>query len=375
MSMLVGDLSTLADWPMVAGGALALVALALLLHYRYWVARLQAPLDYDLCERLTLADGVQCDLRRLAPSLEVNGDGPAPVLLVHGIAINHRNLDIAKGYSLARYLRERGHDVWLLTLRSGREDRRMSETRRTTFSAMVQHDVPTAVAEVRRRTNAARIDYVGFSMGGMLMYACLGRTVPAEHIQRVVIIGSPGKVGIPLPVISRLRGLPSWIAPRFLFRIPGRLVAFASEWFSTPIHRIPYNPDNVAKGITRLTLVNAIRDVPAPLNREFGRWAMSDNKIRIDGEDVLDGLAQVTNPVRFVVGAVDRLAPERAVRLAFDAWGSGHQTIDKELNVLGLAQGASADYGHGDLALGRDAPVEVFVPIGAFLASPSEGAS
>lgn len=364
---------SIGDWPVIIAGALAaLVALVLLgwLHYRFWLARLHAPLEYDLEQTIELPDGVRCELRRLQPA-EPEPALP-PVLLVHGIAINHRNMDIAHGYSLARILRDAGQDVWLLTLRCGLEDQRRMERRRTTFSAMVENDVPVAVAEVRRRTGAAQIDYIGFSMGGMLLYATLARTVSVSAIRKVVIIGSPGRVSIPIPLLSRIRGLPMWIAPPFPFRIPGRLFAFASEWLFTPLHRISYNPDNTARGITRLTLINAIRDVPAALNREFGRWAMSDGQIRVNGQRVLDEIASVRTPVRFFAGSVDRLAPPRSVQFACDAWGSDHDGVDKALTVFGVAQGHAIDYGHGDLAIGAHAPAEVFPPILRFLHAPPE---
>lgn len=344
------------------------VCLLAVLHYTFWMRRLRAPLPYDLLETLTLPDGVRCQLRRLGPAARTS---TPPALLVHGIAINHRNLDISAQTSLARTLRDKGHDVWLLTLRSGLPDSRAFERRRTTFSAMVEHDLPVAVAEVCRRTGAAQVDYIGFSMGGMLLYAALGRSVPLAAIRKVAIIGSPGRVRIPIPLLSKLRGLPMWIAPPFPFRVPGRMVAFASEWLHTPIHRIPYNPANVAPGITRTALVNAICDVPAALNRELGRWAMGDGQIRVGGQRALDALAQVRTPVRFFAGVGDRLAPPNSVQAACDAWGSDHGGVDKALSVVGLAHGHAADYGHGDLALGAHAEADVFLPIADFLAASS----
>ena len=342
------------------------IGLLAVLHYTFWMRRLRAPLPYDLHETLTLPDGVRCELRRLQPATPAQ---TPPVLLVHGIGINHHNLDISEHTSLARTLRGRGHDVWLLTLRSGLSDSRAFERRRTTFSAMVAHDLPVAVAEVCRRTGAAQVDYIGFSMGGMLLYAALGRTVPLAAIRRVAIIGSPGRVAIPL--LAKLRGLPVWLAPPFPFRMPGRMFAFASEWLHTPIHRIPYNPNNVAPGITRTALISAICNVPAALNREFGRWALADGQIRIGGLRALDALAQIRTPVRFFAGVGDRLAPPKSVQVAYEAWGSAHPDVDKALSVIGRAHGHAADYGHGDLALGAHAVTDVFAPIAEFLAAPA----
>ena len=55
-------------------------------------------------------------------------------------------------------------------------------------------------------------------------------------------------------------------------------------------------------------------------------------------------------------GSSDRLATERSVRAAFEAWGAA----DKKLVVFGKARGDAMEYGHGDLIFGRGAPTEVY---------------
>lgn len=352
-----------------AVGAAVLLALAAIAHYRYWVRRLLRPLPYDLHERVLTPDGCAIELRRLLPAQSAPQTALPPVLLVHGIAINHRNLDLTERTSLARTLRDAGRDVWLLTLRSGRDDRTRSETARTTFDAMAHGDLPTAVQTVLTRCGAESLDYVGFSMGGMLLYACLGRTVPEASVRRVAIIGSPGKVSMPVAALARWTWLlRPWMAPTAPFRFWGRMYAFAVQWFVTPIHRLPFNPDNCAPETARITLVNGIQDVPAALNRDFARWALSDGVLRVDGQPALDGLSHVRIPVRFFAGTADRLASPRAVGKAFEAWGAAVPDVDKALIEVGRCMGAPHDYGHGDLAIGARAERDVFAPITAFLA-------
>jgi hypothetical protein len=55
------------------------------------------------------------------------------------------------------------------------------------------------------------------------------------------------------------------------------------------------------------------------------------------------------------------------VRAAYDAWGSQTAAVSKQFVVLGAAHGSEADYGHGDLAVGRHAKRDLFLPIDAFL--------
>jgi polyhydroxyalkanoate synthase len=358
------------DFRVAAYVALALLAVALLVwaHAWYWSRRLAIRLDYALEERLFTADGARIELRRLpAP------DSPAelaPVLLVHGVGANHRNHDLSEDLSLARHLRARGRDVWLLTLRSGIAHGWIRSDRHVRFRAMVEQDLPCAVGEVLARTGAAALDYVGFSMGGMLFYAAIGRTLPPRRVRRVAIIGSPAIVRPPLRmrVPAFAARIPELFFPTLRLRLAARVGAFAVEWWRSPAHRWVVNPHNVAPGVARASLVNVVEDIPGALNRDFVIWAATaDGALTFDGEPVVHGLTEMAMPAIFFAGSADRLAPPHAVRTAFEAWGKKHEVVDKRFVELGREHGASADYGHGDLAFGARARDELYEPLADFL--------
>jgi len=353
--------------------ALATVLLLLLaawLHTWLWVRRISLAMPYDLLVRIPTPDGSAFDLRRILP--RKNSKLP-PVLLVHGIAINHRNLDAHPDCSLARSLAASGRDTWLLTLRSGRADLTRKESRSVRFSAMAQYDIPLAVAEVLARTAAEQLDYVGFSMGGMLLYATLGRSLPEAQVRRAVILGSPARVAPIVPLGHLVLALPIWLMPAVPLRLIGRLFAFGSEWFRTPMHALTMNLANMAPGMCRITMVDAMSDVPFALAVEFGQWAYRDGVPRVGERPALQGLETVRVPVHFFVGGGDKLGAPKAVRLAFDAWGRDAGT-QKHWTLLAKSEGFCADYGHTDIAAGRQAPSEVFAPVIAFLADESEAA-
>lgn len=343
-----------------------LIWLALYLHIRFWVRRLLVSLPYALEERLRTPDGSHIELRRL-PLPEASSPLP-PVLLVHGVGANHRNQDLLADLSLARHLSRLGRDVWLLTLRSGVSRRSFAETRRVSFGAMVRNDLPMALAEVLARTERDALDYVGFSMGGMLLYAALGHTVHVDRVRRVAILGSPAVVRppVPIPVPAFLGKLPEVLYPTLRLRWAARAGAFAVEWLRTPAHHWVLNPANVAPGVSRAGLVNVVEDVPGPLNRDFAGWAAGGGALTLEGAPVLARLASVKSPAIFFAGRGDRLAPPESVRAAFDAWGAEAST-EKQFVLLGVESGFSADYGHGDLAFGARVVEEVFEPLSAFL--------
>lgn len=362
-------------WILLGAAVLVVALAAAWLHYRYWVGRFTLELDYELTERIATEDGSAFELRRVPASMD-HGRSGTPVLLVHGLALNHRNNDMREDLSLGRHLARAGRDVWLLTLRSGREDLTWSEERKVSYEAMARFDLPIGVAEVLRRTGAGRLDYVGFSMGGMLLYASIGRFVDPSQLRKVVIVGSPAAIKPPLAVISAVaRLVPHWIVPTIRLRMISRMLAFAAEWIATPFHHWVYNPANVDRGVASHALVNGFVNIPGKLAAQFVRWAADGGVVRYGETPVTETLRAIDRPALFVAGAADRLAPPAAVRLAFDAWGADRGGVEKALRVVGLEQGAAADYGHGDLAIGRFAEEDVFEPIAEFLADGAGAAS
>ena len=336
---------------------LALIALTLawVLHLAFWTRRYVLDLAYDDEVELDSPDGGRFVLRRL------RGTDPSrcPMLLVHGVAANHRNLDAHPEVSLARHLAREGRDVWLLTLRSGLRGRRGP----VRFDAMARHDVPRAIAHVLEATEATRLDYVGFSMGGMLLYAALARGhVDPSQLRRVVTVGSPGRVVSPLAGLGLVVRFPAWLLPTVPLRASARGYAFAADFLHTPLHRIIYNPANLAPRHASHALVNVIEDVPAGLNADLAAMLRA-GEVLSEGRPVLADLGQLDVPALFLAGAADGIAPPDAVRAAFDAWGAE----DKSFEVVGVASGASHDFGHGDLVVGLGAVDEVFPRIAAFL--------
>ena len=358
------------DWPPTTTILVALLAVVIVFalltawHYRFWVRRLGQPVEYAERHDLRMPDGLPISLHRLAPP-----DDPRtpPVLLVHGIASDHRNVDEREDRSLARHLHARGRDVWLLTLRSGQPGLSLRERARVDFRSMVDHDLPRAIAFVLAQTQRPALDYVGFSMGGILLYAALGRSLASASLRRVATIGSPARVAPPIRALRVLGFLPRVVFRVVWLRMFARMGAFAVDALATPLHRQVYNPHNVEPGAAGGALVNLIQDVPAPLSADFAKWALGDGVIRVDGEDILAGLGEVEVPALFIAGAVDNIARPEAVRAAFEAWGRERDAVDKRFVVLGREQGCAQDYGHGDLAIGERVEAELFTPLADFL--------
>jgi polyhydroxyalkanoate synthase len=345
-------------------------ALLLFVHVRFWEQRLALPLEYASCERVDCGDGAYVELRRVPIPVGVPRSPLPPVVLVHGVAANHRNNDLHPDYSLARYLAGLGRDVWLPTLRSGHPGILPGHDVR--FESMAKRDVPRAIEAVLASTGATQIDYVGFSMGGMLIYAALDRGVPHERIRRLATVGSPAEVRPRMPVPRIVRFIPRLFMPRVPFRFYARIFAFAVEWFNTPFHSWVVNPRNVAKGITRQALVDCIEDIPAGVLYDFAQWSSRDGVVRVDGEPMLPKLAHMDMPALFVAGSADALAPPSEVKHAFDVWASEHPDVEKRFVVLGRDFGSNEDYGHGDLTLGVHVGVELFPMLARFLGPAGE---
>ncbi|MFB6347350.1 MAG: alpha/beta hydrolase, partial [bacterium] len=95
-----------------------------------------------------------------------------PVLVVHGLGVNHRHMDLDGPCSVAKHLQSRGYDCWVVVLRG----RGVSETpdQSWNFDDFAQRDLPAAIDYVLEETGRDELHWVGHSMGGMLYYAVAG---------------------------------------------------------------------------------------------------------------------------------------------------------------------------------------------------------
>jgi polyhydroxyalkanoate synthase subunit PhaC len=352
-----------------------LVALSLWwAHLRFW-RRLSVTLPYEAVEELVLPDGATIELRRVGRADLSGPEGETssvPVLMIHGLAMNHRNHDAAEEFSFARYLRNAGRDVWLLTLRSGRAARRRPRELlfghpSHDFASMVKHDLPVAVREVLARTGQPQLDVAVFSMGGMLLYAGLDRTVDSALVRRAAVFASPAKIR-PLGLLNLTRFFPRSMALSVPMVLLTRSFAFAPRLVPSFLWRRLYNPANVDGKVERAMLWDVWQDIPGRLGNDFVRWSSTNQgELTVEGTAVLPGLANVTIPACFFAGSADWLAPPATVRAGYEAWGRDAAGVDKHFVVLGRHTGTRDDYGHCDMAFGRHVKTEVFEPAARFL--------
>jgi pimeloyl-ACP methyl ester carboxylesterase len=233
---------------------------------------------------------------------------------------------------------------------------------------MVEHDIPVAIDEVLRRTAALQLDYIGYSMGGMLLYAAIANPEVCARIRRVVIIGSPPLLRVPW----LLRGamtfgawLPRSLMPTVHARFFASVFAFASDVAFTPVHRMLAGDGTaLRRGLIARAMMSAVADMPGPLVADFCRWqARRDGHVTYRDTPVLDLLPAAEMPVLFIAGVLDPLGRVEAMRAAFDAWGG----TEKQFLVLGRSHGAHSDYSHVDMILTARAPEEVFEPVARFV--------
>ncbi len=372
----------------------ALVAVAVLVtaavYKRALATRYAGDQTFDAIHFATTDDGWRLPLYRYAPAAPLP-PGRRPVLLVHGIATNHQSLDLDADRSLARWLHARGHDVWLLDLRGcglARRGARPGAAPGTwTFDDLARRDAPAALRLITRVTGAAQLDFVGYSMGGIIGAALAGAPDTAPQLRSLTCLGTPLAFNAQrlLPLATRAgravtRALPS--ARRAVpLRWPARRNAWLGGRIGGPVTRVILNPANIDAPVLRLAMHEAIEDIPAGVLDQFHAWISASGTPRSrDGAiDYTARLAQARLPTLFVAGTDDRLAPPSAVAAGYRAAAGPARlrvvgaSAPAALAALDLPPGdvqavlADSDWGHGDLILARDAARLVFPLLGDFL--------
>ncbi|MBI5367783.1 MAG: alpha/beta fold hydrolase [Planctomycetes bacterium] len=148
---------------------------------------------------------------------------PVPVLLVHGAASN-ATLSFAGTYfdggkGVMQYLVERGYAVFAVTFPCGQGD----------LYFMAEH-VARAIAIIREKTGAKKVDLVGHSMGGVVVRMVVTgmrlRSAPAPEVRRAVFVATPHH-GIDLafrhPIAYQRFGSYGTPAPWTFYKVEGEI--------------------------------------------------------------------------------------------------------------------------------------------------------
>ena len=299
-------------------------------------------------------DGWEMELRHY-PS--VDGEGP-PVVLVHGMSVNHYNWDFRPEVSLAHHLAEQGFDVWVPSLRGDRNARAPSRAaeRDYCFDDHARYDVPAALRTIRAITGQDELFWVGHSMGGILLYTQLA-TDP-DGIAAGVSVSGPATLQTPTPYSSaskkarHITPKKGHLKGRFLMRVA------AAVGPPTPVLRIFTNPENIDRDLVKGVGVHAIEDLSFGTQTQVGRWLVAQDIVTMDGDPWVQA---DDTPVLVLAGVIDHIAPHDDVAAACDV------LTDCELVSLGVEQGFSADYGHIDPLFGVAARDEVYPLVSDFL--------
>lgn len=317
----------------------------------------------------TTRDGWKLALYRYVPISDTSRWGP--VLLVHGLGANRHNLDApVDEISLARYLNERGHDVWVVELRGSGRSRPpgwpLVSKKPFDFDDYVLKDIPAVIRRVLDLSNRTSLHWVGHSMGGMLAYTSMIH-FDQRLFRSVTTIGSPVFTTIKHPLVDqlyRIRGLLHVMPWLPLSRI-GLLGALLPQLTLRTVGIFAANADHMELSHVRKLARLAMHDLPAPLLRQFAEWYGSTGGFkRNDGLlDYWQHLDRVRAPLLIVAGPRDQLSPVKELKHIFESVGSSR----KRLLVASRAEGFSGDYGHIDLILGRSARAEIYPHIARWI--------
>ncbi|MBX7056810.1 MAG: alpha/beta hydrolase [Leptospirales bacterium] len=340
--------------------AVALVLMTLLYPIFLWIWERVYGAD-DIADQVFYAhteDGWNLPLHFHRPSHP--RPGAYPVILSHGIAANKFSVDLDRAHSLAYYLKRQGFPVFVVSLRGVGRSYHQGRTRYRDFNFddIVQHDLPSIIATVRRLTGAPRVNWVGHSMGGMVMYGLQGRKLAGhEDVASFVAIGSPGRIDHTRRSLWGAVTRFPWVNELIDFRFGAQIVSPLTGRFTTPIEEMIFSKDNVSTTTIRKMMKNGVENISYGLANQFINWMRSGKELSVDGSfNYREGLRNIETPTLFLSGARDHVAIPESVRFAYERAGS---KIKKYIE-LGHEQGLPVDYCHTGLVLGERAPEDVF---------------
>lgn len=313
--------------------------------------------------------------------------GTEPVILCHGFGFNSNLWDLDEAHSFARYLKERGYDVWSVNLRGSGDSSKPVLAQIRTFTKLqitrwlrmirrlpssvtkikwsiddhVNQDIPAIIEFVKKETGGSQISWIGHSMGGIIMY-CYLATHDQGDIKGLVTIGSAIYTAEPPDEGSMVNKIISQKPIRRAsllvnMTIPSQIRNLTLGMAKLPWEERYYNHENM----DRLTAIRMFRlcvnDTSDDVVAQYADLLNTGELRSLDGKiNYTKLLDRIDVPLLISAGSKDASAPMVTVRYAYDRVSSRDKTIVE----FSEANGYSADYGHSDVLLGKKSEEEIY---------------
>jgi lysosomal acid lipase/cholesteryl ester hydrolase len=321
-------------------------------------------------------DGWMLGMRHIRP--DCPDPAKLPVVLCHGLGLNGTFWTITDDH-LPGQLAARGYEVFVVDMRgSGASHRvglpgKINELLQQTPIRAVggrdwnvddesKYDVPAILEYVRQQTGSDRVNWIGHSLGGMLMFPFLELSPESHRVANFVDMGGVAII-VDTPDVRDMRRADRMLRVLSLGLSTGRLgrpMMYGRLPAMEKIDRFYYTAANVDKRTVSRFYGFTLEDPGAGALRQLDPYLKRGRMLSADrAVDYSAGLDRITTPTLMVAGEGDIMADIPSSLLTFNALGSP----DKTLMRFGRLDGHLADYGHCDLVWSRNAPKEVFPPL------------
>lgn len=289
-----------------------------------------------------------------------------PLVLCHGLTSTEYAFDLGERRSLARYLAERGFDVYVVNLRGRGEGYSVPSKIKKNGWRMtdyLRYDVPAIISGVLSESGSKRLIWIGHSMGGILAF--WHEAIRSdERLAGIVAIASPASLRAMneyaknladyCPLLPCCGVLPTSAPAKVLapFAQFGRF----SEWVS--------DTSDFPQEVEALYIYNSVADISVKELKDFCNALERGEFVdRRTGFVLRENLHKVKKPILVIAGSGDNLASPHNVYPFYSLSSSD----DKTWVEFGTKNGFSHNYGHGDILLGDHAYDEVFPVIADWL--------
>ena len=293
-----------------------------------------------------------------------------PVLIVPGYGMNSFIFSYhPHGASLEGYLAQAGFEVWRADLRAQGASRSVGGGDVYGLEDLAMTDLDAAIRAVleRTRTGASRVDLLGASLGGTIMfiYAVLARE---RAIGSMIAMGSPVRWVDVHPAIKVAFAWPALVGQIRLKgtrRLAGLALPQLARW--APEVLGIYMNARITDTRAAAEMVRTVEDPNRHVNQQIAHW-IHDKDLTLRGVNISEGLRGLRAPLLCVSALGDGIVPRRTAEFPYLAAGSP----DKKLIEVGTSELSMA---HADLFISSESEGRVFDPVARWLAERSAGAS